>query len=231
MKTVRLFPNQNRTAWGIRYFLFQLLVLPYLVAWLNSALSLRLDDAKLNMLLYTVNFAALVGIFWRFLGASLRHALENIGAVLLAAAIGFLAHQFSSAVVGAVLLRLDPDFFNVNDANIASMVRDNLPMWAFATVVLVPPAEELLFRGVLFGGFYSRSKVAAWVLSVLGFALIHVIGYVGYYPWDLLLVCALQYLPAGICFAAAYLVSGNILTPILIHSAINALAMLSMTAI
>ena len=230
MKNVALFPDRQRAAWGFRYLLFQLLVLPTLLSWLNTMFGMPLDEGKLNMLYYTVNFAVLVGIFRRFLNASLRCAIENISSVLLAAVIGFLAHQFSSTALGMVIMGLFPGFANVNDANIAAMAQGNFSMWAFATVVLVPPAEELLFRGVLFGGLYSRHKVLAWVLSVLGFALVHVIGYIGYFPWDVLLICTLQYLPAGICFAGAYLFSGNILTPILMHAALNALAMASMAA-
>ena len=230
MKTVMILPDKRRAAWGFRYLLFQLLVLPLLLSWLNSILGYPLDEGRLNMLYYTVNFAVLAGIFWHYLSASLRGAAQNIGPVLLAAMLFFLADRFLTTVVDTVIWRMDPDFFNVNDANISLMVRENLPMWVFATVVLVPPAEELLFRGVLFGGLYPKSKLLAWLVSVVGFSLIHVIGYIGYYSWDVLLVCALQYLPAGICLAGAYRYSGNILAPILMHSVSNALAMAAMSA-
>jgi membrane protease YdiL (CAAX protease family) len=61
----------------------------------------------------------------------------------------------------------------------------------------------------------------------VGFCLLHIISYVNYYPWDMLLICAIQYLPASICFAAAYRYSGNILSPIMIHAAINLIATVS----
>lgn len=224
------FPNKRLTAWGIGYLLFQLLVLPTILSLFLLILELPLDDSKLNMLYYTVNFGILVCIFWRFLQDNLRHALENIGAVLLPAVVGFFVYRFSSTVVDMVIYGIFPDFYNANDANINSMAQGQLPMWAFATIVLVPPVEELLFRGTLFGGFYNKHKVLAWILSVLGFALVHVIGYIGYYSWEMLLLCTIQYLPAGICFAAAYRASGNIFTPILMHSAINAIAIIAMAA-
>lgn len=228
MNTATLFPDRKLTTAGFGYLLFQLLVLPVLLGWFNSLLDLGLDVSRLNLLLYTVNFAALVGIFRKFLAESLRGAVKNISTVLVAAGVGFLAYRFSSTVVGIVTFHFVPDFQNVNDANIASMAQGDFTKWAFATVVLVPPAEELLFRGTLFGGLYNRSKILAWVLSVVSFALIHTVGYVGYYPWDLLLICTLQYLPAGICFAAAYRYCGNIFAPILIHAAVNALGILTM---
>ena len=230
MKQITLVPDKQLASWGVRYLLFQLFVLPFLLDWLLSMLGLHIDDGKFNMLYYTVNFAIVVGIFWRFLQASLRHALENIGQVLIPAAIGFLAYRFISTVVDMTIYGLFPNFFNVNDANIQAISQGQLPMWCFATIVLVPPVEELLFRGAMFGGLYNRNKILAWVVSVLGFCLLHVIGYVGYYTWDVLLICAIQYLPASICFAAAYRYSGNIFTPILMHAAINSVAMLALAS-
>ena len=44
----------------------------------------------------------------------------------------------------------------------------------------------------------------------------------------MLFLCLLQYVPAGISLAASYEYSGNIVTPILIHTAVNAVGMLAM---
>jgi membrane protease YdiL (CAAX protease family) len=60
------------------------------------------------------------------------------------------------------------------------------------------------------------------------FALVHILGYIGFYPFEMLLLCFVQYLPAGICLAAAYRLSGSLLSPILIHALVNLLAMLSL---
>ena len=228
MKNITLAPNRKLAHWGVRYLLFQMLVLPYFLHLVIDALNLPLDESRLNILYYTINFAAVVGIFWRFLQASLQHAAQNISAVLIPAVVYFFVYRFADTLLNVAIYALFPDFFNVNDANIGQMAQGQLPMWAFATIVLVPPVEELLFRGALFGGLYGKNKILAWVVSVLGFALVHVMGYIGYYTWDVLLICILQYLPAGICFAFAYRQSGNILSPILIHAAANTIAMLSL---
>ena len=228
MKNTVLSPSKPLTIFGIAYLLFQMLVLPTLLILVCFLLNIFLDDSRLNLLYYTVNFLVLAGTFWRFLWDSLRHALKNISAVLIPAAVFFFIYRFSSTLVDLGIYCLFPDFFNVNDANIATMAQDQLPLWAIATIVLVPPVEELLFRGALFGGFFHHNKILAWILSVLGFAVIHTVGYIGQYSWDMLLICTVQYLPAGICLAAAYRKSGNIFTPILIHAAINSIAMLSL---
>ena len=227
MKNITIAPNSRLTQWGVRYLLFQLLVLPYFFDWLFLILNLPLDDLKRNLLYYTINFAALVGIFWKFLQASIQHALQNIGTVLIPTAICFLAYRLSSTLLDLGIYTLFPDFYNVNDSNINTAVQGQLPMWAFGAIVLVPPAEELIFRGALFGGLYSKNKILAWVVSVVGFCLLHIISYVNYYSWDVLLISAIQYLPGSICLAAAYRYSGNILSPIMIHAAINLIATLS----
>ena len=228
MKNKIVSPNWSQTWWGIGYLLFQMTVLPFALSLIFLLLGLPLDDSRLNLVYYAVNFVALLCIFWRFLRDSLRHALEDIGNVLIPAAVCFFIYRFSSALVDLGIYYLFPDFFNVNDANIATMAQDQLPLWALATIVLVPPAEELIFRGALFGGFFTRCKALGWIVSVLGFAVVHTVGYIGQYSWDQLLICTVQYLPAGICLAAAYRKSGNIFSPMIIHAAINAIAMLSL---
>lgn len=230
MEKASVFPNQRLTLWAIGYLLFQMLALPTILTLVFFLANLPLDNSRLYFLYYIVNFTAMVVISWRFLEDSLRHALKNLGAVLITAVVGFFAYRFSSTLVDLGIYYFFPNFSNVNDANIATMAHGALPMWAFATIVLVPPVEELIFRGALFGGIYRHNKILGWIVSVLGFALVHTAGYIGQYSWNTLLICTVQYLPAGICFAAAYRKSGNIFTPILMHAAVNSIAMLSLAA-
>ena len=88
--------------------------------------------------------------------------------------------------------------------------------------------EELLYRGIFFGGLYNRNRIVAFVVSTLIFAVIHVTSYVGYYPPVTLLLCFLQYIPAGIALAWAWMKSGSIITPIVMHMIINAIGITAM---
>ena len=54
------------------------------------------------------------------------------------------------------------------------------------------------------------------------FALVHVVGYIGNASALTLLLCFVQYLPAGYCLAWCYQNTGTILTPILMHMLVNA---------
>jgi membrane protease YdiL (CAAX protease family) len=94
------------------------------------------------------------------------------------------------------------------------------------TVVLVPIVEETLYRGLIFGLLPKR--ILRYAVSVGAFCAIHVMGYIGYYEPLHLLLCFMQYIPAGLVLAYAYERSGSIFAPILIHMAINGIAMLFM---
>ena len=108
------------------------------------------------------------------------------------------------------------------------MVQENYTFLAFGTVLLVPVAEEALYRGLIFGQIYNRNRLAAYIISSVVFAAIHVISYIGLYEPIHLMLCLLQYLPAGLCLGWAYANSDTIWAPILMHITINQISILSM---
>jgi membrane protease YdiL (CAAX protease family) len=74
--------------------------------------------------------------------------------------------------------------------------------------ILAPIAEEVFFRGVLYGFFRRWGLVPAVIVSTLLFVLVHPLG---------------QSIPViqivgGILFAVAYEVEGNLVAPITIHT-------------
>jgi membrane protease YdiL (CAAX protease family) len=114
-----------------------------------------------------------------------------------------------------------PTFSNYNDAAIAEMSRGNAFLMLVGTVILVPPVEECLFRGVIFRNLYKKSHPAAYLISMMAFACIHILGYIGLYSPLELVLAVVQYLPAGLCLGWSYIRGDTILAPILIHAAVN----------
>jgi membrane protease YdiL (CAAX protease family) len=109
------------------------------------------------------------------------------------------------------------------------MTEFNYPLMLLNTVILVPITEEVFYRGVIFGSLDKTNRLLAYVVSVLVFSAIHVVGYIGSDTsafW--VVISLLQYIPASICLAWTYAQTDSIFTPTLIHMAINLLAMLSM---
>lgn len=206
---------------GWSYLLISMFVLPFALAILNALWDYPLSETELNLVFFGINFIATVVIFRKFLRGCLLEAKKNLWKCLKAALFGFLLYRAGSILFAAVTLLLRPDFSNVNDQNIMGLFQEHPVLLSLWTVFLVPVYEELLYRGLLFQGFQRKSRLLAYVLSAGVFSAIHVMGYIGQYDLLLLVLCYVQYLPAGIALAWAYEQADTIVAPILIHITVN----------
>lgn len=213
---------------GWIYYPIQLLVLPFVISFVNFFCGSPLSDSWINFLYFSINFVCIALIFRRFLAQNAKIAAETPFRCLRCAVVGIIAYWLLSYIVQIIILVTNPNFFNVNDAYIGDMVQDNYSFMALGTVVLVPVAEEALYRGLIFGQLYNRNRLAAYVVSTVVFAAIHVVSYIGLYDPMLLALCFLQYLPAGLCLGWAYARADSIWAPILMHITINQIGILSM---
>ena len=75
----------------------------------------------------------------------------------------------------------------------------------------------------------TKNPTLAFLLSVLCFAAIHILDFIGNTDWKTLLACFVQYLPAGIALINAYVASDTIITPIFMHIIINSIAVTALT--
>lgn len=228
MNVLSIYPDRRETSWAIRYLLFEVAILPRLLTVANVLLGSPVSMTWLNVMLFSINFIAALLIFRRFLNRTCRNIPAQARRILGTVFPGLILYWALLFGLSLLFMATVPDFVNVNDSNILGMAsRDFIPI-AVSTVVLVPVSEELLFRGALFGGFYPRHPKVAYILSITAFSFVHIYSYIGIYPWQTLLLCFLQYIPAGFCLAWAYRRSGSILTPIIMHAVINAVGMLAM---
>ncbi len=221
-------PDSKECTWGLRYLLFQLVFLGSFIADAAGLLGIPLTLAWLNVAYFTVNFIAALILCRRFLLRTMTHGLKALGDNLMLTLVGFGIYQGISLLLGSLIVAVWPDFANVNDQNMEQISQGNFAAMTVCTVLLVPLTEEVFYRGILFGGLYRRSRRAAYAVSVLVFALVHISSYIGSAHPVTLLVCYLQYLPAGLCLAAVYERSGSLLPSVLIHTAVNAIGMLAM---
>ena len=219
--------NLERYA-GWFYFGFQLFVLPEVLVLCNSLLPTPMGSTQLQIVAFILNFAVILSIFHRFLWNSLRTAGKNLWRTVKSAFLAFCVYYVSNILISAMILRMMPDFYNVNNTSIGQMATQSYTLMTLCVVVLVPIVEETLYRGLLFGRLYGKNKLLAYIVSVVVFALIHVMGYLGQYDLGQLALCVLQYVPAGLMLAWAYEESDTIWAPILMHMTINFLAMAQM---
>lgn len=220
-RSISTCPTGRETLSGLFYLAFQFLVLPGFLFWCNGQMAGSLNDAELNFVFYMVNFMAILLIFHDYLGRSAKYAMQHPADFCQAVILGFVAYYACRYVTTELIRILVPSYTNYNDAAMAEMCRGNAFLMFIGTVVLVPPFEECIYRGVIFRNLYGKSHWAAYLVSMLVFAVIHIIGYIGQYSALELLMALLQYLPAGLCLAWSYIKGGSVFVPILIHAAIN----------
>lgn len=225
-KLVSMSPAEKKLGWF--YWAFQLLILPVAIVLLNSHFGMPLTETEVNLLYFGLNFLPLVLIFHKFIFHSCKAGLTRPLRTLWFALIGFVLYMLCSYAANWLVFYLEPDFVNMNDDSIFLMLEENYSLTVLGVVLLAPIAEELMYRGLIFGTLYSRSRFLAYLVSALLFAVVHVAGYITLYePFELLL-CTLQYLPAGLCLGWAYTRTGSILTPVLIHITVNQIAISTM---
>ena len=214
-------PSAKESVSGGFYLLFQMLFLPSFLFWANGQVDTPLSDTELNFLFYIVNFFAILLIFHNFLARSLSQLLHHPIDALQAAILGFVAYCVCFYAIDWVVSLLIPGYTNYNDASIAALSRGNYFLMFIGTVILVPPVEECLYRGLIFRNLYKKSHWAAYCISIAAFACLHILGYIGSYSPRDLIIAFIQYIPAGLWLAWSYIKGESIFVPIIIHAAVN----------
>lgn len=221
--------TQQEKAYGWLYFAIVFFLLPSVLQSINILLGKPLAVTHINLIYFAVNFVCTGYIFRGFLSKSFSIFRKKPMNIALWAGIMLSIYFFACWICAQIAFALRPDFANLNDQSIAAMMRENYWIMSIGTVLLVPMAEETLFRGLIFQGLYNKSRLLAYTISTLGFAAIHVMSFIGKYDLPLLLLSFLQYLPAGICLGFAYAKTDTIWTPIAIHSIVNFIGILFVT--
>ena len=220
--------TRKEKIWGIGYLIFETFFLALLLQWLNFLLPQPFPVAQLNFVFFVINFCAIAFVFRKFLLGQLKLLPEVVGNAIGIAIVGLVVYFLMNFMLAQVIFAIDPNFFSVNDVAIQELVTENYGLMLFGTVIFVPITEEVLFRGLVFRGLHDHSPILAWIASIVLFSMMHIWGYIGAYSAKTLLLCFLQYLPAGICLAGTYRLSGTILCPILIHAMVNYLSMIAL---
>ena len=213
--------SSSETISGIIYLALQLFVLPEILYWINGRIQHPLNDAEINFVFYFINFMAMLVIFHNFLGGSARQAVQHPVLLIEAVILGLVFYYVCMYGTNILISLLSPGYANYNDEAIFTMSQGNSFLILISTVVLVPPVEECMFRGLVFRNLYGRNRFLAYTVSIVLFAAIHILGYIRVYSPLELALATLQYLPAGLCLAWSYARANTIFAPIFMHAAIN----------
>lgn len=115
---------------------------------------------------------------------------------------------------------------NANQQAVESILHTSPLVGCLLTMLVAPILEELIFRYYIFKGIEKRSPILAFVITSLGFAVIHLLASIGtpFFIQDLRSMPA--YAAAGIILCYAYYKTKDIRVNIMGHILYNSLATL-----
>jgi len=218
-------PQRSEVLFGLAYLILHMFFIGPALGLFASLFGLSLNMITLNLLYLLLASLVLTLGMQRYLMASFDrfrvYGIRNLKAFGLGCAI-----RYGSAIPLTMILFLFlPEFSTTpNNEAVLAMAYDHLFPTAFLAIVLAPIAEELLFRGALYGGLRNKNRIAAHVVSALLFAFLHVLSFLALIPTASLLLMMLLYIPAGVGLAYAYEKSGSIWTAIFLHAGMNFIA-------
>lgn len=188
---------------------------------LSSVSSVLLNSIG-NVIIYGLAIAIVVGVPW--VVAKKRTTLEHIGLhrlpswkdILLAPA-GVVLYFILTVLLTALAMAFLPfiDYTQVQETGFAHINGQFEYVLAFISLVVVAPfAEEVLFRGYLFGKLRRYASVwAAGLLTSLLFAVVH-------FQWNV----GLDVFALSVVLCALRVVSGSLWPSIMVHMVKNGIA-------
>lgn len=221
--------NATERVAGTIFFIVYLLVLPLLANRIFDLIELLFDatisDSLANVIYYYALFAVVLLLFHSFLAHTTSRFLADINRALTTFCVSLLVFYGANELFYRVTNVLFDSHTNLNDMTIAASINDAPRMTALIIVFLAPFVEEVMFRGLVFGCLKGKSRLLAYGVSCVLFALLHVWTFaLSAWDWSYFILM-LQYLVPGLVFAWAYDRSGTLWTSILLHATVNALAL------
>ncbi len=231
-----ILPDSRERLAGWIYLPFYFLVIPLgmsiLVGLVISLLGLPLEEdvlsVHINFVYGLINFCFAIIAFWRYLVRSACQIPRFVGRFFGAVFGGFAMYFAGNIVMGILTQIISPTMENINDAAIQTMLGTNPLEIVIFTVLFAPLAEEVLFRGLIFTSLRTRSRALAYIVTILVFSSIHVIGYIGTESALNIVLSFVQYLPASFALIWAMEFGGSIWASIGVHTLVNGLGMLVM---
>lgn len=221
-------PQLTRAEFGRGWVFFALyvLVFPRLMGMLQRAAgeNWSLLPAESGLLYYLVVVTLVFLVFWSFLKNAFYILLDYLPENLFALATGTLGAAVLTLLTSLIPLPVEDPF--------PLIYADQFAYFPQATflilVILTPIAEEVLFRGLMFGSLRKYSRPLGYVVTVILYALYVVQAY-AFTPgaMDLrYLLLALRYLPMSLALTWCYDNGGSIWSPIVLHMVLSGFQLL-----
>lgn len=160
-------------------------------------------------------------VFWSFLKNSFFILLDWLPENLFAFLTGLLGWLILQVPFGFIPFPVE----NLEHLGFAEQYGLSPGATTVIVVVLMPIVEEMLFRGLVFGGLRRYGRPLAYAASILLFSFYHVYQF-ALIEWDaryLLLMVA--YLPMGAALTWCYDNGGSVWSSMALHAAISGITL------
>ena len=213
---------------GTILFAVYLVVLPFvtdpLFRFVGRLLDTTISETVQSVIYYYVLFAVTLIVFHKFIARTSRNFADNLGVACRNMLLGLIALYGLNELVYRLSAVVISNRTNLNDTTISAQIQDAPRVTLLIIVFLAPFIEEVLFRGLVFGNLKSKSRVVAYLVSCLLFALMHVWQFAVVQQDMTYFLLMVQYLVPGAVLAWAYESSGTLWASIGLHAAANALS-------
>lgn len=217
---------------GTVFFAVYLLVLPFaakpLFGLAELLLGITLSGDMETLIYYYILLAVTVIIFHGFLARTSRRLLDNLDGTVKTVLAGLVALYGLNELAYRLVRMAAGTRTNLNDITISARAGGAPHMMLVIVVFLAPFVEETLFRGLVFGNLKGRSRAAAYLVSCLLFALLHVWQFAVVNRDITYFLLMVQYLVPGLVLAWAYEHSGTLWASTALHAVANALSIWTM---
>lgn len=208
---------------GFCYLPFYLVLLSEILSHGAALLGITLSALTLNLCYFALNAIFIWIIFRRFLVGSFRaiRFWDLVQAIILGFALYYACNLLLS--YAAAFLKLSITSFN--DETVQDLAAASRWITMVCTIVIAPVVEETLVRGLVFGSIRRKSRILAYIVSILFFSFMHVWQFIPMHGWMPVVLSAVQYIPASIALGWTYEKAGTIWAPIFLHLIINCIGM------
>ena len=219
--------SHGETVAGLIFLALYLFVLPLIKApafgLAEKLLDLSLSASLENAIYYYLLFAVTIIIFHGYLCRTSRF-LDNLGLACQTVGVGLVALYGLNELFFRLSAAWMGNRVNLNDSVISAQIRSAPWSTLLIVVLLAPFIEEVLFRGLVFGGLKSRSRPVAYAVSCLLFAFLHVWQFAAVHQDLTYFLLMLQYLVPGLVLAWCYDRSGTLWASLGVHVLANLLS-------
>lgn len=213
---------------GVIFFLIYLLVLPFatdpLFRLAERALGVTFSAHLKNSIYYYLLFAITILIFHNFLGRTTRQMVDRFSLTCKMVGLGLIFLYGLNELVYRLTNLVIINRTNLNNSAISAQINDAPHVTVFIVILLAPVVEEVLFRGLVFGGIRQKNQILAYLVSCLLFALMHVWQFAVVQQDVTYFLLMVQYLVPGWVLAWVYDRSGTLWAPMALHAVANALS-------